>query len=42
MISLSTVLQYMGLQRVRHSLAMEQQQIEIWDFFFVNKTGELS
>ena len=33
MISLSTVLQSMGLQRVGHCLAMEQQQIEIWDFF---------
>ena len=29
MISLSTVLQSMGLQRVEHSLATEQQQIKI-------------
>lgn len=33
-ISFSTVLQSMGLQKVGHSLAMEQQQIKIWDFFF--------
>ena len=34
MISFSTVLQSMGLQKVGHSLTMEQQQIKIWDFFF--------
>ena len=34
-ISFSTVLQSMGLQKVGHSLAMEQQQIKIWDFFFL-------